>query len=597
MKKKCKFISGHKVCRNISFNPFEKKNLKITGSILLIIIIAIFLLMIGNKEKTPKPLSIGKGGTSTEEDEFNYGGNGGGGGVPPSGDPDEPCPNCDLFWVENALSNSKPPITIPEFLSKDGRLIPLDNQNNAPAGHWECRGDCPDKNGYKQICKPRPKLINPIDINRPGHVPSRLDIEMECYCTLEEPCHLEFGNIFCERGIPEDKLKNILTSNVQGTYMNIDFSKIRDTCKIARCEGGCSITGEKCVFETEKTDFGDFYTKCECKGDTCHKVSTILPAKTDLINNINYNVRIGERLNVNDFALVTASPNGLFRCEGECMDTNKQCLKDGNDCICKTPEGPKPSVQACSAVQVNGDNDWWKCLKGYCDQVPYCYSVGVNTPGWYMGNTLLKADANCAGCVAYCGAIGTRSQGWYNSCDDRLISYDNSCNVKSPCFYNTYSNSCECTPYTSECSWNINWNEFNGQITDTNYPNKYCAGECDYSINVVNTCNKIDSTNGEICECSAIQTVEDRCVAICQNAGYTTGREVQSYSNCMPPEVPYSANNGATLCCCATISSGNGDMDNDGIPDNTDNCPTIAGLKLYNGCPTKTTTINRLVRR
>lgn len=608
------------------------------NKMLLIIAIAILLLFIlASKEKV---ITTEDGEEEITDSEVkSSGGGGGSGGVPPNGDPDEPCENCDLFWVENALSNAGPGFNIPEYLTRDGRLVPANN--NPPAGHWECRGDCPDKNGNKQICKPRPKIIPGFDFNnRPM---SKLEIEMECYCTLEDPCHIEFGNIFCERGIPEDRLLGILSSSIDGQYMGIAYSKIREHCRIATCEGGCSQSGDSCIML--KADDGT--AKCECQSDTCHKELNILPAKADIVNNIDYNLLNGGSLKVNDFTdmskLQLGSLSSNFRCAGNCIDSNKRCLKEGNDCICKTPEGPMPMPQPCSAVEVNGDSEWWKCLRGYCDQVPFCYAAGVPTPGWYMGSTFLKADNNCAGATAYCSAIGTRSQGWYSSYDDRLITYDNACDKKSPCFYNTVSNSCECSPYTSNCAWKVDWGSFSGQMSESNKPDKYCSGNCPYQLNIENVCQKTSTEFGEECKCSGTPT-QDPCASICVNLGrnYKTGRTIQSYSECTNTvEEPYTDSSGRMCCCsfdssgqdkcvgicqsggfvtgwtvssfsecddpyvgytqnyvdlCCCTQQGTSDMDNDGIPDNSDNCPSQPGTRLNNGCPLTKTTFSRLRR-
>jgi len=119
----------------------------------------------------------------------------------------------------------------------------------------------------------------------------------------------------------------------------------------------------------------------------------------------------------------------------------------------------------------------------------------------------------------------------------------------------------------------------------------------------VQQCEQTYSSDGEICKCVAEPTDQGEpsgnCIQICQNIGYSTGRNVGSYSECnIPPEVPYTDNYG-TNCCCVTISSGGddsgtGDMDNDGIPDNEDDCPTQYGTKLNRGCPTITTTTTKL---
>ena len=561
-----------------------------TGIIIAVVVIALLFL---------SSMQIGVDTTDTTsdgEDTFTAtggegGGGGGSGGVPPSGDPDEPCENCDLYYVENKLSDISPSFDVGEFLTKDGRLVPVDE--SAPAGHWECRGDCPDKNGYSQTCIPKPKLFDPADFNDLPTSKTDLQALMDCYCVLEDPCHLEYGNIFCERGIPENILEGVLSSNVNGKFMDISYAKIREHCGIARCEGGCAGTGEECIFVTENSE-----TTCECTSDDCRKVPNIYPVTAEIRQNVNYGVAIGEQLQVRDFISTRLQYNS-FKCEGTCIDGNEQCMKEGDDCVCKISVGEPtmPMPQPCSAVEVNGDGEWWKCLKGYCNQVPYCYLVGVDVAGWYMGRTLVKADNDCGGAVAYCSAIGTRSQGWYDSSDDSRITYDNACNTKSPCFYNTFSNSCECTPYTSNCAWKVDWDSFSGDMRNGNYPTRDCKGNCPYQITVTGQeCVDFESPAGLMCKCEATDTDGQNgddgdvpyCYTYCQSLGYNGGRgPVDSYSECdIPPEVP-TTDNYNNNCCCFSISSSDGDsdMDNDGIPDNEDECPNQFGYKLYRGCP------------
>jgi len=500
-----------------------KKNKKMMW--IIIAILAAFMLL-----KVEVPLD-GDGTITTSDISYGGGGGGGSGGVPPSGDPDEPCENCDLYYVENKLSNVGPGFAVDEFLTKDGRLVPADD--TAPTGHWECRGECPDKNGNKQTCKPRPKLIDPADFNDLPHSKSELGQLMDCYCELAEPCQLNYGNVFCERGIPKNILKGVLVNNNQGEYLDIPYHRIREHCGVAKCEGGCAKSGDTCVMDVDTKS-------CECKSDTCRKELNIYPSKYRITNNINYNLLDNKIARVRDFVdFGKISKISSFRCVGSCIDGNQECAKSGDDCVCKLPEivddeSPMPLAQPCSAIDVNGDDDWAKCLKGYCNQIPYCYPVGVDTPGWYLGRTLVKADNNCGGATAYCDAIGTRSEGWYDSSDDSRIMYDK-CSDKSPCFYNTYSNKCECTPYTRNCAWKVDWDSFSGDMRDGNYPTRDCEGNCESITNTGQQCNQVSVSAGEICKCE--------------------GGEVEE------------------------------DMDNDGIADNEDNCPTQPGTKLNHGCP------------
>jgi len=267
--------------------------------------------------------------SQSSNETFTYSSSGGGGGgVPPSGDPDEPCENCDLFWVENSLSEFRPGFEIDEYLTKDGRLVPEQEPGTGPTGHWECRGDCPDMNGYPQTCRPRPVFFDPAEFNDLPRSKTELGQLMDCYCELEEECHLEYGNIFCERGIPENILDDILVGDNEGRFMGIEYTKIREHCGIARCEGGCRVTGERCVLEVEKGAFGDTFTSCTCQGDDCRKVLNIQPSQNRIRTQTNYGVQAGDTVRVRDYVdmqIVQGTYNIAFHCEGGCIDRDKEC--------------------------------------------------------------------------------------------------------------------------------------------------------------------------------------------------------------------------------------------------------------------------------
>ena len=558
----------------------------IGGAILL-------FLLLSKCQTTEKKEATSSGGTAGDAVVTVTSGGGGGGGVPPNGDPDEVCENCQLIWIENSLSPLTPGFEIPEFVTKNGARVPA-SDGNAPTGHWECRGDCPLKNGNEQACKPFPKITNFNDFSnfRP-HSRTELESLMECRCVLKDPCHIEYSNIFCDRGLPAELLESITTGNLKtanGDFMGITYAKIREHCGIAKCAGDCANAGDKCVFTTGS----DNKLTCQCKGNTCAKVYDIFPIKSDLLNNAD-TLKIGSSVRLGDYAKLTTNINlnTPFHCEGGCVNTGEECQKSGSDCVCAPVVSsgiPKPNT--CSQIQVTEDYDWWKCLDGYCPSAPFCYGGTSYTRGWYLGDKLLKADNDCFGAVAYCSAIGTRSQGWYDSSDHSLISYDNTCNAGSPCFYNGYTGKCACTQYTDKCAWVVDWSSYSGTMNNANHPYRDCKGSC-YDVAVVKECKEVYAQYGDVCECKPTEGYGEEppiCYTHCQNLGYNGGRQVNSMSECtIPPEVP-TVDNYNNVCCCFSISSGDDDMDDDGIPDNVDRCPTVPGYKLYYGCASALTT-------
>jgi len=507
----------------------DKRTKTVLGAVvvLLIMVIAVFLFLTADKGG----LSVTGGDDLFMVSATHRGGGGSSGGG--SANPDTICPDCEVVWVETLPFLKVLPVTIGVGIDNQGLRKPAGLEINP--GHWECRGGCADS---RKVCKALPILT-------PEGKPV-------CECVLNDPCHLSFGDLFCDRAVPQEYLKEYIMGDITKLDNHLDsmgllnmheLSEYIDTqCGIIQCEGDCSDKDDRCMMVIDKLKFD-----CECQG--CHKVYEGYDlTKTEFVKNVD-NVIVGELINLNTWANIDV---GQFRpalpevwdCQGPCPDT-KECVKQGEECMCKVKDaGDLPHPTSCADISPSGDGEWWKCLEGYCTQMPYCSGTD-DAKGWYMDDKLLKLDNDCEGCFAYCDGIGTRSEGWWDSCDRSLITYD-ICSAKQTCFYNTWKNSCECTGYTDDCAWRLDWNYMEGLLTDQNHPDRYCMGDCPEDT---------------------IEVVADVCIGV-------DIRDVGRVCDCVDDDEVY--DNG---------DNQDTDMDDDGVPDNEDLCPDTAGSESNKGCP------------
>jgi len=520
----------------------NKKQKGLLGTSLIILIVLTIIGLVFFLQKKPKMITTG-GDEIFTVSQRRGGGSGGGSSGDTTTDPDMVCEDCEAIWIEDDKMSLTFDLPVGGYVNEKGKVIPLSKTEPNPMGHWECRGPCTDGS----TCQMLPILT-------PGGVPI-------CDCIKDSTCHLEFGDLFCDRGLP----KNVVIDYISGDHMAVkDFminqyseniakieKYIDGNCGIMKCDGTCP-RNQECLFEWNELDFGVLQMiDCTCQ-DSCHKELNIFQLdKTDFINNVD-NVVVGEQIDLNQWTNVkTTELNNVdlyknWQCEGPCSE-GKICDQNVamTDCECREIEDGEEPEQTeqlgCSDIKPSGDSEWWKCLTGYCDSIPKCLE-----DGWHFNGVLVK-PGNCFGCAAQCDNIGTKSEGWYDSCDGIRIAWDSACHTTKTCAYNTWSNSCECTGYTDECAWHIDYSNYPGPIDKNNIPYRYCEGKCVSIIDINQLPSKSDL---EICKQTTIMDVGQFCD-----------------------------------CVSAESADDETDIDDDGIPDNEDSCPSEPGTIENDGCP------------